>query len=131
VKDGTALFGVLQVEKKGQPRHRAARLRQTHADLALPNGIRSAVISPDGMRFAMLGDPRPKDPLAEVHHVAENDVTSIYVSGISGAEGGAWWCLELNSIVDVAWSRDGSQMRAVTQTPKIGNHDFRSSIYVL
>src|SRR5204862_6527767 len=52
------------------------------------------------------------------------------VSGISGTEGGAWWCPELNSIVDGAWSPDGSQIAMVTQTPKIGNHDLHSSIYV-
>jgi dipeptidyl aminopeptidase/acylaminoacyl peptidase len=128
-KDGTALFGVYEVEKKGQLAIVPLASGKPTQILAMPNGIRGAVISPDGKRFAMLGDPRPKDALAEVHHVAENDVMSIYVAGVSGAEG-AWWCPELKSIVDVAWAPDGSQIAVVTQTPKIGNHDFRSSIYV-
>jgi dipeptidyl aminopeptidase/acylaminoacyl peptidase len=129
MRDGTALFGTYEVEGKGQlavvplAQDRPARI------LALPNGVNGVVISPDGTRFALLADPRPKDALAEVHHVAENDVTSIYVVGADGAQG-AWWCPELNSVVEVAWSPDGSELAAVTQTPKIGNHDFRSSIYV-
>lgn len=128
-KDGGSLFGLYEVEGKGQlavvplAPDRPARI------LALPGGIRGAVISPDGTRFAMLADPRPKDALAGVHHVAENDVTSIYVAGADETQG-AWWCPELNSVIEVAWSPDGVQLAAVTQTPKIGSHDFHSSIYV-
>ena len=129
VKDGTALFGVYEVEKKGQLAVVPLASGKPTQILAMPNGIRGAVISPDGQRFAILGDPRPKDALADVHHVVENDVTSIYVAGVGGAEG-TWWCPELKSIVDLAWAPDGSQIAVVTQTPKIGNHDFRSSIYV-
>jgi len=129
VKDGTALFGIYEIEKKGQLAIVPLASGKPAQILALPNGVRSAVISPDGMRFVMLSDPRPKDALAEVHHVAENEVTSIYLAGTSMTEG-AWWCPELNSVVDLAWAPDGSQLAAVTQTPKIGNHDFRSSIYV-
>jgi dipeptidyl aminopeptidase/acylaminoacyl peptidase len=128
-KDGAALFGVYKVEGKGQlavfplAADRPARI------LALPGGVRAAFVSPDGARFALLADPRPKDALAEVHHVAENDVTSVYVAGADGAQGG-WWCPELNSVAEVAWSPDGSRLAVVTQTPKIGNHDFRSTVYV-
>jgi dipeptidyl aminopeptidase/acylaminoacyl peptidase len=129
VKDGTALFGVYEVEKKGQFAIVPLATGKPTQILAMPNGIRGALISPDGMRFAMLGDPSPRDALAEVHHVVENDVTSIYVAGMSGAAG-AWWCPELKSVVDVAWAPDSSQIAVVTQTPKIGNHDFRSSIHV-
>jgi dipeptidyl aminopeptidase/acylaminoacyl peptidase len=129
LKDGTALFGIYEVEKKGQLAIVPLASGKPTQILAMPNGIRGVVISPDGMRFAMLGDPRPRDALAEVHRVAENDVTSIYVVGASGVEG-AWWCPELKSVADIAWAPDGSQLAVVTQTPKIGNHDFRSSIYV-
>ena len=129
MKDGTALFGLYEVEKKGQLAIVPLASGKPTQILAMPNGIRVAVISPDGARFAMLGNPRPKDALAEVHHVAENDVTSLYVTGVSIAEG-AWWCPELKSIVDIAWAPDGSQIAVVTQTPKIGNHDFHSIIYI-
>jgi dipeptidyl aminopeptidase/acylaminoacyl peptidase len=129
VKDGSALFGVYEVEKKGQFAIVPLASGKPTQILAMPNGVRGALISPDGTRFAMLGDPSPKDTLAEVHHVVENDVTSIYVTGLSGA-GGAWWCPELKSVVDVAWAPDSSEIAVVTQTPKIGNHDFRSSIHV-
>jgi dipeptidyl aminopeptidase/acylaminoacyl peptidase len=128
-KDGASLFGISEIEKKAQLTIVPLAPGMPVQILAMPNGIRQAVISPDGNRFAMLGDPRPKDALAEVHHIAENDVTNIYVAGVSGAEG-AWWCPELKSVTDIAWAPDGLQMAVVTHTPKIGNHDVRSSIYV-
>ena len=40
---------------------------------ALPRGIHSAVISPDGSHYAILADPRLPDPLADVHTVIEAD----------------------------------------------------------
>ncbi|HEX9155584.1 MAG TPA: prolyl oligopeptidase family serine peptidase, partial [Nitrospira sp.] len=129
MKDGAALFGLYEVEKKEQLAIVPIASGQPTRIVVMPNGIRTAVISPDGMRFAMLGDPRPKDTSSEVHRVAENDVTSIYVAGISGQDG-AWWCPELKSVVDIAWAPDGARIAVVTQTPKIGNHDFRSNIYV-
>ena len=129
LKDGGALFGVYEVEKKEQLAIVPFGSGKPTQIVAMPNGIRGAIISPDGMRFAMLGDPRPRDALAEVHRVAENDVTSIYVAGVNGTEGN-WWCPELRSVVDIAWAPDGSQIAVVTQTPKIGNHEMHSSIYV-
>jgi dipeptidyl aminopeptidase/acylaminoacyl peptidase len=129
VKDGTALFGVYEVEKKGQLALVPLTADRPTQIVALPNGIRSAVISPDGARFAILADPRPKDSLSAVHHIVEKDVTSLFVTGNSGLEGN-WRCPELTSVVDLAWAPDSSQLAVVTQTPKIGNHDFSSSIYV-
>jgi len=130
MKDGTALFGSYEVDKKGQLAIVPLGAGKPTQILAMPSGIRAAAISPDGMRFAILADPRPTDPLAEVRHVAENDVTSLYVVGVNDAGSGAWWCPELKSIVDFAWAADNSEIAVATQTPKIGNHDFRSSIYV-
>ena len=129
LKDGAALFGLYEVEKKEQLAIVPIASDKPKQIVAMPNGIRAAVISPDGMRFAMLADPRPSDALASVHRVVENDVTSVYATGVSGEEG-AWWCPELKSVVDIAWAPDGARMAVVTQTPKIGNHDFRSNIYV-
>lgn len=129
MKDGAHLYGLYQVEKKEQLAIVPLVSGKPTQILAMPNGIRSAVISPDGTQFAMLADPRPKDALAEVHRVVENDVTSLYVIGVSGGEG-TWWCPELKSVVDFVWKPDSSQIAVVTQTAKIGNHDFHSSIYV-
>jgi dipeptidyl aminopeptidase/acylaminoacyl peptidase len=129
LKDGTALFGIYEVEKKDQLAVVPLSAGKPTQILALPNGIHAAVISPDGTRFAALADPRPLDSLTEVRHVVENDVVSIYTVGVNGADG-AWWCPELKSVTELAWSPDGSQLAVVTQTPKIGNHDFRSEINV-
>jgi len=129
LKDAATLFGIYEVENKGQLAIVPLASGKPSQIIVMPNGIRSAVISPDGMRFALLADPRPRDALAEVHHVVENDVTSIYVVGVNSTEG-AWWCPELKSVADIAWAADSSQLAVVTQTPKIGTHDFHSSIYV-
>ncbi len=40
---------------------------------AIPRGIHSALISPDGRRYAILADPRLPDPLDDIHTVVEND----------------------------------------------------------
>jgi dipeptidyl aminopeptidase/acylaminoacyl peptidase len=129
LKDGTALFGTYEVEKKEQLAVVPLAAGKPTQILALPNGIHAGFISPDGTRFAALADPRPLDPQTEVRHVVENDVASIYTVGVNGADG-AWWCPELKSVAELAWSPDGSQLAVVTQTPKIGNHDFRSEISV-
>lgn len=124
-----ALFGIYGVENKGQLAIVPLASGKPTQIIAMPNGVRSAIISPDGTRFALLADPRPRDDLAEVHHVVENDVTSIYVVGVNSTEG-TWWCPELKSVADIAWAPDSTHLAMVTQTPKIGNHDFRSIIYV-
>ncbi|HWZ43120.1 MAG TPA: S9 family peptidase [Candidatus Saccharimonadales bacterium] len=125
-----ALFGGYEVEMaqqlavvtlNGQP----ARI------ITLSSGIRSSAISPDGTRFALLADPRSKDPLEGegVHRVVQNDRNSLYVMNVNGGEGG-WWCPELQDIGEIQWSPDGSQIAVSTVTPKIGHHDLQSSIYV-
>ncbi len=132
-KDGSALYGIEPVDKV--PQLAIVPLVQTQAQsaptqiLALASGIHSATISPDGTRFALLADPRKRDPLAEVHNVVENDETSLYVVGADGA-GGGWWCPTLKDITDIAWSADGSQVAVVTQWPKMGHHEVRAFIDV-
>src|SRR5882724_9947242 len=128
-KDGAALFGSYEVEKKAQLAIVPLASGKPTQILALPNGLRGTIISPDGTRFAIVADPRDKDALAEVRHVIENDVSSVYVVGVNGGEG-AWWCPDLKSVTEAAWSPDGSQLAVVTQSPKIGNHDFHSTISV-
>lgn len=128
-KDGGSLYGKYEVEKKPQVGIVPLESGKPTQIIALPHGIHEAVISPDGTKFALIADPRPLDPLAEVRHVAENEVDGLYVVDASGV-GGAWWCPELKDITDVAWSADSSTLAVVTQSQKIGNHDVRAAIHI-
>ena len=128
-KDGAALFGFYEVDKKRQlgivPLSGAAPTRI----IALTKGVRQILIAPDGNRFAFTADPRPIDPLADLRHVIENDVTSIYVAAEDGS-GSSWWCPDLKDVASLAWSADSSQLAVVTQSQKIGHHDMRSLLWV-
>jgi dipeptidyl aminopeptidase/acylaminoacyl peptidase len=124
-----ALYGGFQVDKQRQLAIVPLEAGKPTRILTLPSGTGSASISPDGARFALLADPRPKDPLAEVHTVVENDQTSLYVMNVDGSSG-AWWCPELKDITEVAWSPDGTQLAVVTQTPHIGHHELHSVLHV-
>jgi dipeptidyl aminopeptidase/acylaminoacyl peptidase len=129
-KDGSAFYGTYKVNKKSQlgivP---LASGGKPTLVIALPNGIRAEVISPDGTKFVLTGDPRPADPLSEVRHVAENEFASLYIVGSDGKDGG-WWCPELKDVSDFAWSPDGTQLAVATQLQKIGHHDVAAAIYV-
>jgi dipeptidyl aminopeptidase/acylaminoacyl peptidase len=128
-KDGAAIWGRYQVDKKSQIGVIPIGGSKPTQIIALPNGIRRSWISPDGTKFAFLADPSPVDPLADVRHVAENDVNGLYVANVNGSEG-AWWCPDLKTIGEVAWSADSSQVALATQLEKIGHHDVRSTIWV-
>lgn len=127
-KDG-ALFGTLQVDKLGQLAIVPLAGDKPTLIIALPNGIHSAAISPDGSRFVLLADSRAKDPLQDVHNVVENDETSLYVVGMDGSSG-SWWCPDLKFVTDVAWSSDSSQIAVMTQLPKLGYHQVGAAAYV-
>jgi dipeptidyl aminopeptidase/acylaminoacyl peptidase len=127
-KDGNALYGTYEVDKRGQLGIVPIVGGKPMQIIALPNGVHSTLISPDGGKFALTADPRPADPLTEMRHVAENDVTSIYVAGANGSEG-AWWCPELQDVTDLAWSADSTQLAVVTQFQKIGHHDVRAFLW--
>src|SRR4029077_4669648 len=127
-KEGNALFGIQPVGQTPQLAIVPLTEGSPTQILALPAGIRSVTISPDGARFAVLADPRKKDPLAQVHTVVENDETSLYVVGANGA--GGWWGPTLKCISDIAWSLDGSQIAVVTQWPKMGHHELHSFVDV-
>ncbi|MGP0020528.1 MAG: alpha/beta hydrolase family protein [Candidatus Sulfotelmatobacter sp.] len=136
-RDGAALYGEAEVNKMGQlatlalasPNTAAAAAATPVPLTALPRGIHSAMISPDGAHYAILADPRLPDPLADVHTVIEAEPTSLYVIGADGS-GGAWWCPTLKDVADVAWSHDGASVAVLSQTPKIGFHYVRSFIDV-
>ena len=135
-RDG-GLYGTFETNKMSQlatlalpPANTPAAAAATPAPLtALPKGVHSALISPDGSHYAILADPRLPDPLAEVHDVIEAEPASLYVVGADGA-GGAWWCPALRDVAAIAWSQDGSSLAVMSQTPKIGFHLMRSFIDV-
>ena len=136
---GNALYGTYEVSKKPQlatlplaPPNTPAAAAATPVPLtALPKGIGSVLMSPDGSHYALLADPRLPDPLADVHTVIEAEPTSLYVINADGS-GGAWWCPTLRDIAydGLAWSRDGASLAVLSQTPKIGFHYVRSFIDV-
>jgi dipeptidyl aminopeptidase/acylaminoacyl peptidase len=142
---GEALYGTYEINKLPQFAVFAlAGLKKTATPtlmVALPAGIHSALLSPDGSRYALLADPRPPDDLAEVHSVIEAQPTSLYVVGADGT-GGRWWCPNLKNISDtpgaqnvsksaaIAWSVDGGSLAVLSATPKIGYHYVHSYIDV-
>jgi acetyl esterase/lipase len=134
-RDGAAFYGTYEVNKMGQlaamalaPPNTPAATAATPIPLtALPRGIHSALISPDGLHYAILADPRLPDPMEDVHTVIESEPTSIFVIGADGS-GGAWWCPTLRDVGEVAWSRDGASLAVLSTTPKIGFHYVRSFI---
>ena len=138
-RDG-ALYGSYQVNKVPQlaivPIPTGTIAATPARILPLPRGMHSAMISPDGSRFAILASPLAPDPLEGVRTVVEPERTSVYVVGVDGTSG-AWWCPSLTTIADgpiaggaMAWSHDASFLAVVSQTPKIGIKGLRSSIDV-
>jgi dipeptidyl aminopeptidase/acylaminoacyl peptidase len=82
----------------------------------------------------VLASPRDPDPQDEFRTVVEPEQTSLYVVNTDGTQG-AWWCPAIKTIADgpiaggaLAWSRDGASIAIVSQTPKIGAKDIRSSL---
>jgi acetyl esterase/lipase len=137
--DSKGLYGTLEVNKVGQlaimplgaPNTPAAAAAAPAPITAIPRGIHSALISPDGRHYAILADPRLPDPLDDVHAVIENTPMSLYVVNADGS-GGTWWCPTLKDIADegIAWSPDGNSIAVLSQTPKIGFHYVRTEIDV-
>jgi dipeptidyl aminopeptidase/acylaminoacyl peptidase len=138
-RDG-GLYGSYQVNKVAQlaivPITNGVAAATPTRILPLPRGMHSAMISPDGTRFAILASPLPPDPLDGVRTVVEPERTSVYVVGVDGTNG-SWWCPALTTIADgpiaggaMAWSNDAASLAIVSQTPKIGFKGLRSSIDV-
>ncbi len=93
----------------------------------IPERANALKISPDGKRFAMLADPRPKDPLDDVHQVIEAPHESLYVIDAGGTDG-KWWAPDLKDVSSFAWSADGRSLALLSTTPKIGYHSITSWI---
>ena len=129
MKDGAALYGTYEVERKSQLAVVPIDADKPTVIIALKNGIRSAAISADGSRFALLADPRPLDSQADTRTVVESDKASLYVVNRDGSDGG-WWCPGVMNITSLAWSADGSTIAVLSQTPKLGYHSVRSFIDV-
>jgi dipeptidyl aminopeptidase/acylaminoacyl peptidase len=144
-KDGASLYGCYDVNKLPQfAVFPLAGIKKSTAPsllVALPKGIHSALLSPDGSRYAILAGPTPPDDLSDVHTVVEPELTSLYVVGADGT-GGRWWCPDLKNIADnpgagnavgagaMAWAPGGAALAVVSATPKIGYHYVRSFLDV-
>jgi dipeptidyl aminopeptidase/acylaminoacyl peptidase len=137
-RDGAALFGTYEVNQRSQFAIFALGSLSAGSTpsvlVMLPRGIRTAIVSPDGYRFAILADPRLPDPLDDTRTVVEADQTSIHVVNADGT-GGKWWCPSLTSLGDgpaggrpIAWSQDSASIAVLSQTPKIGYHEIRSNL---
>jgi Tol biopolymer transport system component len=129
MKDGSALYGTLGVERRTQLAIVPLATGKPTIIISLQSGIRSASISPDGTRFALLADPRPPDPLAETRTVVEGDENSLYVVNNDGSNG-SWWCPGIKNISEIAWSADSATIAVLSQTPKLGYHYVRSFVDV-
>ena len=126
-KDG-ALFGEYRIDDQTQLAIVPITSGKPTVIFTLPRGSRAPAISPDGAKIAVLADSRAKDK-HDQHNVVENDEASLYVFDLH-SQGGAWWCQDLRSISDFAWSKDSTRLAVVTQLPKLGNHDEHSMLHV-
>ena len=140
-RDGASLYGTYEVNKLPQLAiFELTGIKKSSTPsllVTLPAGIHSALLSPDGARFALLADSRTPDDLADVHTVVQPELTSLYVVNVDGTAG-KWWCPEVKNISDtpetgnadgtaaIAWSRDSGSVAVLSQTPKIGHHDVHS-----
>ena len=130
-RDAAHLYGALEQHKHQQLATLSITTPEGQPQVltSLPSGISRALLSPDGSRFAVLADPRPLDPLADVRTVVENPQTSLYIVDTDGSRG-TWWCPALKQVAAIAWAPDDPSLAVLSQTPMIGYHDMHSSIDV-
>jgi dipeptidyl aminopeptidase/acylaminoacyl peptidase len=125
---GGALFGEYRIDDQTQLAIVPTTSGKPTVIFTLPRGSHAAAISPDGAKIAVLSDARVKDK-HDQHNVVDNDEASLFVFDLH-SDDGAWWCQELRSISDFAWSKDSRRLSVVTQLPKLGNHDAHSMLHV-
>lgn len=141
-RDGNSLYGAWEVNHLAQfaifPLKDGKAAPVPTTTVMLPRGIDSALPGPQGDRFAIVADPRPPDPLADVRHVHEPGESSIYVVRADGTAGG-WWCSNLKYVSAsvlgggagaAAWSADGQSLAALSDLPRIGHHNVATDIDV-
>lgn len=141
-RDGHSLYGRWKINGLDQfaifPLSGAKAAPVPSTTVLLPRGIKSALPSPDGSRYALIADPRPPDPLGDVRRVIESPEASIYVVGADGTAG-AWWCPSLQYVSAdllgggagaLAWNSDGQSLAVLSDLPRIGHHDVATFIDV-
>ncbi len=142
-RDAASLYGIYEVNKIRQfaifPLAGVNASQTPSVIVALPRGVHSASISPDGARFALLASPQAADPLADTRTIIEPEQTGLFVVSADGT-GLTRWCPTLANIADsvsapsaggstaIEWSPDGTSLAVISQTPKIGFHDVKSFI---
>jgi dipeptidyl aminopeptidase/acylaminoacyl peptidase len=126
-RDG-ALFGEYRIDDQTQLAIVPITSGKPTVIFTLPRGSRAPTISPDGAKIAVLSDSRAKDK-HDQHNVVENDEASVYIFDLH-SQNGVWWCQELRTISDFAWSKDSNRLAVVTQPPKLGNHQAHSMLNI-
>ncbi|HTW48845.1 MAG TPA: S9 family peptidase [Acidobacteriaceae bacterium] len=141
-RDGHSLYGSWQVNHLPQfailPIDNGNPAPMPTTVVLLPRGIDSAAPNPQGTAYAVVADPRPPDPLAEVRHVWEPEQSSVYVVDADGTHG-SWWCPNLKylsgGVTDggagaLVWSADGQSVATLSDLPRIGHHNVSTDIDV-
>jgi dienelactone hydrolase len=139
MREGGALYGSWTVN--GRPQLAVFAMSGDKAAaapssvVALPRGEQGILPSPDGMRFALIADPRAPDPLDAVRTIVEPEQASLYIVHADGT-GGEWECIAVHGLaggegsqdLPIAWSPDGTQLALLSGSPKIGNHNMHSHL---
>ncbi len=117
----TELYGTLTVDDRARLALWTIGTARPRTIASLPGSVTAAIPSPDGTRYALLGDPHAADPLDAVRTVVVNDRSSLFVVPAAGGVP-KLWCAGMTQVGGLAWSADGSHIAIVSQTPKIGYH---------
>ncbi len=123
------LYGTLDVGERAQLALLRIGARRARVIARVAGGIAAIVPAPDGGRYALLADPMPPDPLANVRTVVTNAGSALYVVAARGGTPRRW-CPALDQIGGVAWSPAGTRIAVISQTPKIGYHRVTGAVDV-
>lgn len=121
VVGGRALYGTLTKNDVARLALWTIGAAKARAIATVPGGISAAVPSPDGSRYALLGDPQAPDPLDKIRTVVANDRSALFVVAAAGGVP-ARWCSDLDQVGGLAWAPTGNAIAAISQTPKLGYH---------